>query len=85
MPKNVRDLIAVTGLCKETIYAGIRTGELPGYRVGSTYTIPDEAFEDFIHGRWVPKPRPYFAEPVKPLPQAADFIHRKSQSGDDTV
>ncbi|MGC4107031.1 MAG: helix-turn-helix domain-containing protein [Thermomicrobiales bacterium] len=58
MPKKVSDLIRVTGLDKHTIYAGIQRGELPGYKIGGSYTIPDEAFEDFLRGRWSPTPRP---------------------------
>ena len=76
MARNVKDLMRATGLCEGSVYAGIRTGELPGYYVGRKVFIPDEAFEDFIHGRWVPKPRPIFPNGVKPLPQSSDFIRK---------
>lgn len=69
MPKTVRDLVAVTGLCKESIYAGIKTGEVPGYYIGGRVTVPDEAFEDFVHGRWSPKPRPLFPNGITANPQ----------------
>lgn len=67
MAKGVKDLMAATGLGRDLVKSAIRTGELPGYHVNSRYTVPDEAFDDFIHGRWTPKPRPYFAQPVQPI------------------
>lgn len=66
-PKTVHDLMQVTGLGRESVKAGIRTGELPGHKVGSRYVVPHEAFTAFCEGRWTPNPRPYFREAVKPI------------------
>ena len=66
-PKTVRELQAITGLSAPTVKAAIRTGELPGYKVGRRYVIPADAFDAFREGRWVPKPRPLSSEPIRPL------------------
>ena len=50
----VRDLCAVTGLGKATVYEAIEAGELPGYKAGNRYVIPGEAFRSFCEGRWIP-------------------------------
>lgn len=50
----VRDLCAVTGLGKASVYEGIEKGELPGYKAGNRYVIPGPAFREFCEGRWVP-------------------------------
>lgn len=76
MPRTIKDLVEATGLERHTVSAGIRSGELPGYFIGRKATIPDEAFEDFIHGRWVPKPRPLFPNGVQPLVKSSDFIRK---------
>lgn len=76
MARTARDLKELTGLGINSVYAGIKTGELPGYYVGSRVVIPDEAFEAFKRGEWVPKPRPYFANPVRALPQPEDLLKR---------
>ena len=52
----VRDLQAVTGLGKQTIYAAIEAGELPGYKAGTRYVVPGPAFRAFCEGTWVPLP-----------------------------
>jgi len=78
-PKGVKDLMAVTGLCRPTVCAAIRTGELPGYKVGERYVIPHQAFEDFIHGRWIPMHRHIFSEPIRPLHSDALITHRTSR------
>lgn len=72
-PRTVADLAAVTGLHDDTVRLAIRAGQLPGYHVGRAYVVPADAFDAFCRGEWVPKPRPLFAEPVKPLV----LIHRK--------
>lgn len=75
-PKTVDDLRQVTGLGKDLVRAGIRAGELPGYVVGSRFVIPADAFDDFVHGRWVPKPRPVLPAPATPLPS---FIRTRNE------
>lgn len=64
---GVRRLMGATGLGRETVKAAIRTGELPGYLVGSRYTVPREAFERFCRGEWVRDPRPIFTQPITPI------------------
>lgn len=67
MAKSVKDLMVLTGIGRDSVYAGIRCGELPGYYVGKRVVIPEEAFERFARGEWTPTPRPYFAQPVTPI------------------
>jgi excisionase family DNA binding protein len=76
--KFVADLMRVTGLGRDTCRAAIRTGELPGYKVGRKYVIPAEAFDRFCKVDWQPQPGPLFREPIKPLP---NLVHRRSQEG----
>lgn len=85
MPKTTRDLQQLTGLGINQVYAGIKVGELPGHYVGKRVVIPDEAFERFSRGDWVPTPRPYFRQPVKPLPQARELIHKRADSNDGST
>lgn len=66
-PKTVGDLMAVTGLGEALVRAGIRSGALPGYMVGTRYVIPHEAFALFCEGRWVPQHRPIFTQEIKPI------------------
>lgn len=54
MPRGVKDLQRVTGLGRDLVKAGILSGQLPGYRVNTRFIVPDEAFDDFLHGRWTP-------------------------------
>jgi hypothetical protein len=88
-PKNVSDLMNVTGLGRDTVRAAIRTGSLPGYYVPGTgdrgqYIVPGEAFAAFCKGEWVPQHRPVFTEPIRalpqlePAPQPDDFIKRRT-------
>ena len=73
--KTVADLMRVTGLGRDTVRAAIRTGELPGYKVGRQYRVPAEAFDEFCKGRWVPQPRPLSPEPITPQRL---LVHRRS-------
>lgn len=57
-PATVSDLVRVTGLGRDTVYAAIRSGELPGYFVGGRYVVPRAAFEAFCRGEWMPQPKP---------------------------
>jgi excisionase family DNA binding protein len=66
-PATVRDLCEVTGLSRPTVCAAVRTGELPGYKIGERYVIPRDAFDAFCRGEWVPQVRPIFTERIKPL------------------
>jgi excisionase family DNA binding protein len=59
------DLMRVTGLCRTTTKQAVRNGELPGYKVGARYVIPDEAFDRFCRGDWTPTPRP--VTPIAPI------------------
>lgn len=65
MPRTVADLMAVTGLSKNSVYAAIKTGQLPGYHIGKRVVIPGEAFEAFCRGEWQPAPKPM--APIRPL------------------
>jgi hypothetical protein len=65
--RGVDELQRITGLGREAVKAAIRTGELPGYHVGRSYTVPEEAFIAFCKGEWVAKPHPIFAESIKPI------------------
>lgn len=49
----VRDLCAISGLSKPSVYDGIEKGELPGYKIGNRYVIPGPAFRAFAEGTWV--------------------------------
>lgn len=53
----VTDICAVTGLSRASVQEGIRRGELPGYKVGTRYVIPGNAFRAFCEGRWMPQVR----------------------------
>lgn len=72
-----KDLMAITGLGRETVKACIRTGSLPGYLAGRTYVVPVEAFEAFKRGEWVPQHRPIFSEQITAKPQ---MLHQKERS-----
>lgn len=74
-PRTYQDLMAVTGLGRNAVKAAIRTGELPGYKIGSRYVIPADAFDAFCRGEWTPKPRPLFSEPIRPN---VSLLHRKA-------
>lgn len=78
--RTVADLAAATGLDRKTVIAAIISGELPGYKAGARYVIPGEAFEDFLHGRWEPRPRRLFADAIRPQPQAVAYLRRRSAS-----
>lgn len=71
-----RDLMAATGLGRDTVKAAIRSGELPGYLVGRTYVVPEDAFQAFCEGRWTPVPRPVLAAPARPVA----FLTRKRET-----
>lgn len=75
-PKSLDELLAIVGVDRDVATAAILAGELPGYKVGRRWVIPAAAFEDFRHGRWIPRPRPILAQP-QPLPEPTDFIRRK--------
>lgn len=73
--RGYRDLMAVTGLGAEVVKAAIRDGRLPGYQIGRSYVVPEEAFQRFCKGDWVAAPRP--VEPIRALPTAEDFVRRR--------
>ena len=80
MPKTVKDLIAATGLSEPTVLTALACGELPGYRVGKRWVVPDEAFELFCRGEWQPQTRNPFPEGVKPLQPVVTLHTRKAQT-----
>jgi excisionase family DNA binding protein len=43
------------GLCERSVRRGIVRGEIPGYRVGKRYLVPALAFDEYLHGRWIPQ------------------------------
>lgn len=57
-PATVADLVRVTGLGRDTVYAAIRAGELPGYVIGNRFVVPRDAFNAFCVGTWVSQPQP---------------------------
>jgi excisionase family DNA binding protein len=77
-PRTYQDLMVVTGLGRNAVKAAIQTGELPGYKTGSRYVVPADAFDAFCQGTWVPKPRPLFAEPVKPI--NVSMLHQRKEA-----
>jgi len=72
--KGVEYLRAATGLGRDTVYAAIRSGELPGAHVGDRYIVPEEAFRAFVEGRWIPIPHPVLSKPAKAT-TVPTFIH----------
>lgn len=76
--KSWEDLCRVTGLGRDAVKAAMQSGELPGYLIGSRYVCPAEAFDDFLHGRWVPMHRTVLSAPPTPLPQPTSLIKRKA-------
>ena len=76
-PKGVADLMEITGLSRNSVVAGIKAGELPGYKVGSVYRVPAEAFERFRRGEWQPHPRRLFPEGVHALPTKDDMLKKR--------
>lgn len=58
MSKRITDVQDLLGLGRDAVKAGILSGELPGYRVGRFWVIPDEAFEALAKGEWTPHPKP---------------------------
>jgi excisionase family DNA binding protein len=51
MMLNVEDVIAATRLGRTTVYALIRSGELPVVRIGRAVRIPRPALECWIEAR----------------------------------
>jgi excisionase family DNA binding protein len=67
MAKNVRDLAAVLGCGYTAAVSAIESGQAPGYKVGKSWRIPDDAFEAFKRGEWKPQPiRIEIVHPVTP-------------------
>lgn len=73
--RGVEYLRKATGLGRDTVRAAIIAGQLPGALVGRSYVVPKAAYLDFIHGRWVPRPRTVLV--TKPAPNPLDFIHQE--------
>lgn len=58
-PYTVNDLCRVTGWSRNTVYAALEAGHLPGYRAGqgSRWFVPANAFRALCDGTWEPRPR----------------------------
>jgi hypothetical protein len=52
---TVADLAKATGKHRTTVAILIDRGELPGYKTSMGYVIPWHWFDDWQHGRWVPR------------------------------
>lgn len=79
-PKTVEDMVRVTGLGKDLVKAGIRSGELPGVVVGTRYVIPAEAFQRLCRGEWTPNPHPILRQSVTVVPQPTNLIRSRKAS-----
>lgn len=82
-PATIKDLMLITGLGRETVKALIRTGHLPGQKLGQRYVIPRGEFDAFYEGRWESKAKPIEPvkapqEPEKPTTKKpTDFVTRR--------
>lgn len=45
------DVSELTGVSLKTVYALLASGEIPGRKVGRTWLIARDNFEDYLHGR----------------------------------
>lgn len=82
-PRTVADVADALNLHPDTVRAAIRCGDLPGYQVGKKFVIPGDAFDDLIHGRWVPIRKTVVEvrtvdAPADERPVAADFIRKRA-------
>jgi excisionase family DNA binding protein len=77
--KGVEYLRKATGLGRDTVYAAIRSGELPGNHVGDRYIVPEEAFRAFCRGEWIPIPHPVLSKPAKAT-TVPTFLHSRKEA-----
>lgn len=70
-PASLQDVMTATGLGRESVKALIRTGQLPGHKLGRRYVIPRDAFDAFCAGDWEPR-----SQPIQPL----SLIRRREAS-----
>jgi excisionase family DNA binding protein len=56
-PLHVKDIAHATGWSKATVYAEIKSGRLPSYRIGTgrgSIRVPRAAFTQYIDERGIP-------------------------------
>jgi len=53
---NVRDVVRVTGLSRNSIYAACARGDLPAVRIGRRVLIPKRALQRFLEEPQTLKP-----------------------------
>lgn len=75
---GVPELMRASGLGEDAVRAAILTGQLPGYKIGSRFVCPREAFDAFCAGRWVPVPKPL--PEIRPIRQATEFLAKRKAS-----
>lgn len=51
---SVEEAYPLSGLSRNTFYAGVNNGEIPSIRVGKRILIPSSAFEAWLDGNWQP-------------------------------
>jgi excisionase family DNA binding protein len=47
---TVRDVIAMTGLSENSVYSGIKKGEIPSIKIGRRILIPKRKFDEMLDG-----------------------------------
>jgi len=72
-PATVAELMAATGLGRDSVRRAIREGQLPGRLIGRRYVITRGEFDAFVEGRWQPKP----VEPIRPI---SSFVQRRKSA-----
>lgn len=68
-PYTVADLMEVTGWSRNTVYAAMQAGTLPGYQSGpgGKYFVPPEAFRALCAGKWRSQPREITVTNISPI------------------
>ncbi len=55
-PATIEDLMYVTGLGRDSVRELVKSGQLPGRKLGGKYVIPAGEFDKFVAGEWTPEP-----------------------------
>jgi len=55
---TVKDIASVLKINALTVYAYIRAGKLPAFRIGHSYRIEEKDFSEFIRDHRLPTPVP---------------------------
>lgn len=53
---TVKEIASVLKINALTVYAYIRAGKLPAFRIGHSYRIEEKDFSEFIHDHRIPTP-----------------------------